>query len=433
MGPILPSSPSCSQGLNPPPPHPQPPQNLPLAGGSAKKKPPPLYPKKQGGRHPRAGPSTLGTAVSPARWRDPGVPRATPSRAKRKLDLEGLDFRTPKGKGRALAQVPSPRTPKSPGEKTRYDTSLGLLTKKFIHLLSESADGVLDLNRAAEVLGVQKRRIYDITNVLEGIQLIRKKSKNNIQWMGTGIFEDAAVAAKQQALRGELAELAKAERALEQLLQDCALQLRQLTDHEDNQRLAYVTYQDLCTISNFQEQTVIAVKAPPETRLEVPDFSEDNLQLYLKSTNGPIEVYLCPEEIAEDSPTKQHGVPSAATPPPQDSSTHPSLQNNPEPPSTSPQPLHGHRAPSLSPSLPLSSPGGPGSLLEVGTGLLGSPQHLLQQTEDQLPCAPSYLDSAPFVTFSPPLEQDDYLWGLEDGKGVSDLFEAYDLGELLKN
>ncbi|XP_066838675.1 transcription factor E2F2 isoform X2 [Anser cygnoides] len=156
--------------------------------------------------------------------------------AKRKLDLEGLDFRTPKGKGRALAQVPSPRTPKSPGEKTRYDTSLGLLTKKFIHLLSESADGVLDLNRAAEVLGVQKRRIYDITNVLEGIQLIRKKSKNNIQWMGTGIFEDAAVAAKQQALRGELAELAKAERALEQLLQDCALQLRQLTDHEDNQR-----------------------------------------------------------------------------------------------------------------------------------------------------------------------------------------------------
>uniref|UniRef100_A0A8B9ZGW3 E2F/DP family winged-helix DNA-binding domain-containing protein n=2 Tax=Anas TaxID=8835 RepID=A0A8B9ZGW3_ANAPL len=354
--------------------------------------------------------------------------------AKRKLDLEGLDFRTPKGKGRTLAQLPSPRTPKSPGEKTRYDTSLGLLTKKFIHLLSESADGVLDLNRAAEVLGVQKRRIYDITNVLEGIQLIRKKSKNNIQWMGTGIFEDAALAAKQQALRGELAELAKGERALEQLLHDCALQLRQLTDHEDNQRLAYVTYQDLRTISSFQEQTVIAVKAPPETRLEVPDFSEDNLQLHLKSTNGPIEVYLCPEEIPEDSPTKQHDVPPATTtPPPQDSSTHPSLQNNPEPPGASPQPLHGHRAPSLSPSLPLSSPGGPGSLLEVGTGLLGSPQHLLQQTEDQLPCAPSYLDSGPFVTFSPPLEQDDYLWGLEDGEGVSDLFEAYDLGELLKN
>ena len=31
---------------------------------------------------------------------------------------------------------------------------------------------------------VQKRRIYDITNVLEGINLIDKKSKNNIQWKG---------------------------------------------------------------------------------------------------------------------------------------------------------------------------------------------------------------------------------------------------------
>ncbi|XP_072741033.1 transcription factor E2F2 [Ciconia boyciana] len=355
--------------------------------------------------------------------------------AKRKLDLEGPEFRTPKGKGRTLVQVPSPRTPKSPGEKTRYDTSLGLLTKKFIRLLSESPDGVVDLNRAAEVLEVQKRRIYDITNVLEGIQLIRKKSKNNIQWMGTGIFEDAAVTAKQQALRGELAELARTERTLDQLLQDCALQLRQLAEDEANQRLAYVTYQDLRAISNFQEQTVIAVKAPPETQLEVPDFSEDNLQLYLKSTNGPIEVYLCPEEIVEESPTKDHGVPSAATSP-QDHAVPPSLPNSPGP---APQPPHavlqswgGTGTPSSPPSLPLTVPGGPSSLLEVEAGLLGSPPHLLQQTEDQLPCAPSHLDSGPFVTFSPPLEQDDYLWGLE-GEGVSDLFEAYDLGDLLKH
>ncbi|NWX46216.1 E2F2 factor, partial [Steatornis caripensis] len=375
--------------------------------------------------------------------------------AKRKLDLEGPGFRTPKGKGRTLAQVPSPRTPKSPGEKTRYDTSLGLLTKKFIRLLSESPDGVVDLNRAAEALEVQKRRIYDITNVLEGIQLIRKKSKNNIQWMGTGIFEDVTVTAKQQALRGELAELARTERTLDQLLQDCALQLRQLADDEANQRypcwgtrtrrkdpsfsytpspstLAYVTYQDLRAISSFREQTVIAVKAPLETQLEVPDLSEDNLQLHLKSTNGPIEVYLCPEEIAEESPAKTCSIPSAATSP-RDHAVPPSLPISPgpapQPPHAVPQSWGGTGTPSSPPSLPLTVPGGASSLLEVEAGLLGSPPHLLQQTEDQLPCTPSHLDSGPFVNFSPPLEQDDYLWGLE-GEGVSDLFEAYDLGDL---
>ncbi|XP_071432796.1 transcription factor E2F2 [Pithys albifrons albifrons] len=350
--------------------------------------------------------------------------------AKRKLDLEGPEFRTPKGKGWTLAQVPSPRTPKSPGEKTRYDTSLGLLTKKFIRLLNESPDGVVDLNRAAEVLEVQKRRIYDITNVLEGIQLIRKKSKNHIQWMGTGIFEDTAVTARQQVLRGELVELARTERALEQLVQDCSLQLRQLVEDETNQRLAYVTYQDLRAISSFQEQTVIAVKAPPETQLEVPDFSEDNFQLHLKSTHGPIEVYLCPEEITEESPTKDHPVPCATTSP-QDHTIPVSLPNSSGPALQPPQGWGGSGTPSSPSSLPLTILGGPSSVLEVEPGLLGSPAHLLQQTEDQLPCTPSHLDLGSFVAFSPPLEQDDYLWGLE-GEGVTDLFEAYDLGDLLK-
>jgi len=41
----------------------------------------------------------------------------------------------------------------------------------------------LTFSQAADTLAVrQKRRIYDITNVLEGIGLIEKKSKNSIQW-----------------------------------------------------------------------------------------------------------------------------------------------------------------------------------------------------------------------------------------------------------
>lgn len=31
---------------------------------------------------------------------------------------------------------------------------------------------------------MQKRRIYDITNVLEGVGLIKKSAKNNVQWQG---------------------------------------------------------------------------------------------------------------------------------------------------------------------------------------------------------------------------------------------------------
>jgi transcription factor E2F3 len=46
------------------------------------------------------------------------------------------------------------------------------LTKKFIGLLVSSHNKCIDLNDAMKLLKVQKRRIYDITNVLEGINLI---------------------------------------------------------------------------------------------------------------------------------------------------------------------------------------------------------------------------------------------------------------------
>uniref|UniRef100_F6S1I1 E2F transcription factor 2 n=1 Tax=Monodelphis domestica TaxID=13616 RepID=F6S1I1_MONDO len=280
----------------------------------------PLYPPMVAAVAPAAPGSCLDATPQGPEIR---ASRASAGRlpAKRKLDLEGMgrqglsEFRTPKGKCGGGEGLPSPKTPKSPGEKTRYDTSLGLLTKKFIYLLSESEDGVLDLNWAAEVLEVQKRRIYDITNVLEGIQLIRKKAKNNIQWVGRGMFEDPAGPRKQQSLGQELKDLSDTERVLDQLIQSCTSDLKHLTEDETNQR--YPSWRrgprmggDIRAIGNFKDQTVIAVKAPPETRLEVPDLREENLQIYLKSTNGPIEVYLCPEDNREAGGSSQEAPPS---------------------------------------------------------------------------------------------------------------------------
>lgn len=111
---------------------------------------------------------------------------------KRRLNLEvattetsQTTFKAPRGKRRRSGSSSlSGHTPTKSKtvERTRYDTSLSLLTKKFINLVESSNDGVVDLNVASEKLEVQKRRIYDITNVLEGIGILEKKSKNNIQW-----------------------------------------------------------------------------------------------------------------------------------------------------------------------------------------------------------------------------------------------------------
>lgn len=161
---------------------------------------------------------------------------------------------------------------KSPGEKSRYETSLNLTTKRFLELLSRSADGVVDLNWAAEVLKVQKRRIYDITNVLEGIQLIAKKSKNHIQWLGS--HAAVGIGGRLEGLTQDLQQLQENERQLDHLIHICTTQLRLLSEDTDNQRLAYVTCQDLRSIADPAEQMVMVIKAPPETQLQAMDSSE---------------------------------------------------------------------------------------------------------------------------------------------------------------
>jgi hypothetical protein len=54
---------------------------------------------------------------------------------------------------------------------------------------------------------VQKRRIYDITNVLEGIGLIEKKSKNNIQWRPMATSGDEEFSREIQFMTEEISQL----------------------------------------------------------------------------------------------------------------------------------------------------------------------------------------------------------------------------------
>uniref|UniRef100_A0A4W3GFY0 E2F transcription factor 1 n=1 Tax=Callorhinchus milii TaxID=7868 RepID=A0A4W3GFY0_CALMI len=295
---------------------------------------------------------------------------------KRKLDLESdhqylpLEMETPKGKGKS-----SGRGLKSPCEKTRYDASLSLITKRFIHLLGQCADGVLDLNWAAQVLEVQKRRIYDITNVLEGIKLITKKSKNHIQWIaGEADTQDPV-------LLREIAELDDTERQLEELIKSCTLQLKLLTEDSEGQRYPYRGL-----------TMVMVIKAPADTRLQVTNPNEA-LQISLQSTKGPVEVFLCPEEGSSAcSPVK-----------------------------TTVSPLPGSVIGPPLTSLPLRSANS--ALLLPSTSVTLSPltaAAALHQDED-LPGAGPF--GGAFVSLSPPLFQD-YHFGLDESEGISELFDA---------
>lgn len=154
---------------------------------------------------------------------------------------------------------------------------------------------MLDLNKASSLLDVQKRRIYDITNVLEGVGLLEKTSKNNIKWNGgsldesdAGDFFDRQLERKpslrslsdgehhltRSELMKENEQLGVMEKDLDQRIAELQQSLTLASERDENKKYAFVTYKDIRGIKQFSEQTVIAIKAPSETKLEVPDPRE---------------------------------------------------------------------------------------------------------------------------------------------------------------
>ncbi|XP_051548156.1 transcription factor E2F4-like isoform X2 [Myxocyprinus asiaticus] len=211
-----------------------------------------------------------------------------------------MDLETGRNELGAMGDPLQPQTP------SRHEKSLGLLTTKFVTLLQEAKDGVLDLKAAADTLAVrQKRRIYDITNVLEGIGLIEKKSKNSIQWKGVGPgCNTREIADKLIDLKLELEDLDRREHELDQQRVWVQQSIKNVTDDSLNSPLAYVTHQDLCNC--FKGDTLLAIRAPSGTQLEVPVPESVNgqkkYQIHLKSTAGPIEVLLVNKDPSSSSP-----------------------------------------------------------------------------------------------------------------------------------
>ncbi|KAJ0952798.1 putative transcription factor E2F-DP family [Helianthus annuus] len=211
---------------------------------------------------------------------------------------------------------PAPLTPVG---SCRYDSSLGLLTKKFINLIKHAEDGILDLNNAADILEVQKRRIYDITNVLEGIGLIEKKLKNRIQWKGLDASKSGELKDDVASLQAEVQTLSMEEHKLDESIRLCFYtvkvsremqeRMRDMSEDNSNQKWLFVTEDDIKGLPCFQNETLIAIKAPHGTTLEVPDpdeavdYPQRRYRIILRSTMGPIDVYLVSqfEEKNEDA------------------------------------------------------------------------------------------------------------------------------------
>jgi hypothetical protein len=218
----------------------------------------------------------------------------------------------------SMQRLPLPSLQQNQGDST----SLASLTVRFVQLLNRVSppygNGELDLNVAMENLSVQKRRLYDVTNVLEGIGLIKKENKNNVSWAQRSSEKPSKES--QMAEKGLQKEIESHKQHAKQLDDYIELLSKRVRDYTTPQSQSqplqsmgnamgnekgmgkdcastsasslYVTKKEISSLRNYANDTVIAIRAPSGTSLEVPNPDDGmrpgmrRFQIYLTSPQG---------------------------------------------------------------------------------------------------------------------------------------------------
>lgn len=189
------------------------------------------------------------------------------------------------------------------------------------------------MNESAVTLQVPKRRIYDITNVLEGVGLLEKRSKNTVAWKGSELIlggtMDADAKLQLEQLRQTLTDLHREEALVEQWivhlsklprtgtplpLDDVLTALfrpqeQQDCDHSNNNDAKWVLVDET---TGKPRRALLAVHAPKESVAYIPVPSDPTVparQLYVGTRIGLEHKF--PPEPDLDDPLLLSTVPTA--------------------------------------------------------------------------------------------------------------------------
>ena len=183
----------------------------------------------------------------------------------------------------------------------KQENSLGKLTINFLKHIKEKGRVNININSLVNDLKVKKRRIYDITNVLQGMGYIEKNGKNEIKWnqnyrnleniLNKNSLPESFVS-NYNKLKLELDELKMEEKKIDEELNKYNEEFNYISKKKDFPKYGYITFNDMIKLSKSENLNFMIIKATKGTVINVID-DEESKKAYLKikkqMENGKIE------------------------------------------------------------------------------------------------------------------------------------------------
>ena len=166
-------------------------------------------------------------------------------------------------------------------EDSTQENSLGQLTKDFINYIKTTGRKSININDLVNKLGVKKRRIYDITNVLQGIEYLQKSGKNEIVWTKTisnksKTKKKSATTKKNNNNKQKInkEDLEKEKNQLDSEIDKFKAEFNSIAKKAEFAEYGYITLDDIKRLSINKKVDLVLIKATKGTVMNIIDKND---------------------------------------------------------------------------------------------------------------------------------------------------------------
>ena len=191
----------------------------------------------------------------------------------------------------------------------KMENSLSQLTQNFLNYIKKKGRVKISINDLVNDLNVKKRRIYDITNVLQGIGYLDKMGKNNFLWIKNNnsennehtppnsestkkdIISENYISNYSQ-LKKEFDELKSKNNELDDLINRYREEFKLISEKNEFKIYGYITFDDIIELSRNENVHFMLIKAPKGTLINVIDDEEARKaynKIKIQMENGKIQ------------------------------------------------------------------------------------------------------------------------------------------------